>query len=282
MNVLTNIKAVRQTVNDSRRRGKTVVLVPTMGNLHAGHLALIEAAQTACDMTVASVFVNELQFGPNEDFNTYPRTLEQDLQLLQAHGVDLVFTPSAVDLYPDGLDQHSRVVVPGLKERHCGLSRPHFFDGVTTVVCKLFHIIQPDVAVFGRKDYQQLRCIQQMVRDLAFPIEILAVATQRATDGLALSSRNTYLTPVERQLAPTLYKTLQLTKQRLLSGQKHFSILEQEAASRLRAGSFKPDYYHICHAQTLAPAQQNDQELVILAAAHLGSTRLIDNCLLQV
>jgi len=257
-----------------RGRGR-IGFVPTMGNLHEGHLQLMRTARAQTDCVVASVFVNRLQFAPHEDFDSYPRTLARDCELLASAGVDLVFCPSERELYPE---PQTCLVDPGpLGTIHEGEFRPGFFRGVATVVSKLFHIVGPDLAVFGKKDYQQLQVIRHMVRQLQMPIEIVAGETARAHDGLALSSRNGYLSAQERLQAPRLYQCLQAVAQRLADGQKDLSSLEQAAQSELHAHGFRPDYVRIRRQQDLQVPTDTCQALVILAAAHLGRTRLIDN-----
>jgi pantoate--beta-alanine ligase len=255
----------------------SIAFVPTMGNLHQGHLALVKEAKRRADVVVASIFVNPLQFGANEDLDKYPRTLEQDEEKLRTEGVDILFTPNSQTIYPQGLAQHSRVSVPELSRHHCGASRPGHFDGVTTVVNILFNIIQPDMAIFGEKDFQQLAIIRKMVSDLYMPIEILAVATGRAADGLALSSRNQYLSTEQRAAAPSLYQSLQHAREQVLSGQHSHADICQEAISSLEKVGFEIDYFNISDASTLDAASINSDNLVILAAAKLGTTRLIDN-----
>ena len=274
MQVITHCTQLRQQVQTLKARGARLALVPTMGNLHAGHMALIAQAQQQADAVLCSIFVNPLQFGPNEDLATYPRSLQQDLSDLQQQGVDCVFTPSVDELYPTG--HHTRVHLGELAQRYCGARRAGHFDGVGTVVTLLFNLIQPDVALFGKKDYQQLMLIQQLTRDLQFAIEIIGVDTQRAEDGLALSSRNAYLTPQQRTCAPALYHTLCELAQRLAQPGSDAQLLEA-ARAQLQQQGFNVDYVHICNRQTLALAGAEDKALVILAAAYLGTTRLIDN-----
>ena len=278
MKMLNSISALRAEVLTIKQAGKRLAFVPTMGNLHQGHLSLVKAAKKEADVVITSIFVNPLQFGANEDFDQYPRTLTTDKQALMDYGCDLVFTPTHQLLYPNGTDNHTNVSVPGLNALHCGQSRPHFFDGVATVVTKLFNLVQPDVAIFGEKDYQQVHVIKQMVADLCLPITVVSMPTVREADGLALSSRNQYLSAEQRALAPLLYQQLLDVKNALLSGQKNFGQLSTDANAQLIALGFQPDYLSICHAQTLMPATPEDNHLVILAAAHLGETRLIDNC----
>lgn len=276
MQTLHTIKELRAAVAQHRSAGKRIALVPTMGNLHQGHLKLVETALQQADIVITSIFVNPLQFGANEDLDSYPRTLEQDQQQLQKVGCHLVFAPSVSEVYPDGQEQQTLVEVPVLSDLHCGASRPGHFRGVTTVVCKLFNMVQPDIAVFGLKDYQQVAVIRRMVADLCMPVEIFGVATVRADTGLALSSRNGYLTDDELRVAPLLQQTLQQTAAAIQSGDRGFASLEESAQAALEAAGFRRDYYRILNRHSLQPAQPGD-ELVILAAAHLGKARLIDN-----
>lgn len=273
----TEIAGLRAHINELKSQGKVIGLIPTMGNLHAGHLKLITAAKQKCDRVICSIFVNPMQFAANEDLDTYPRTLEQDKAGLLETGCDCLFYPEISEIYPLGLQTQTVVSVPELGTSHCGSSRPGHFDGVTTVVSKLFNICQPDVAFFGLKDYQQFLIIQKMVSDLLFPIELVGVETEREPDGLAISSRNNYLTQEQRQLAPALYRILQGIRAELTAGNREFRALEASGRASLSAAGLKPDYFAICNAGSLQAAQPDDLELVILAAAHLGKARLIDN-----
>lgn len=282
MKTIETISAVREQVMQWKQQGLKVGFVPTMGNLHAGHLTLVKIAQQHCDKVVVSIFVNPKQFGPNEDFDRYPRTFDADQHQLHQVKADLVFYPSVQEIYPNGTEQ-TTVQVPqyltGLLE---GASRPGHFDGVTTVVAKLFNIVQPDVAVFGQKDYQQFAVINAMVKDLAMPIEILRAPIARDKDGLALSSRNQYLTPQQREIAPKLNTVLLDIAAAIESGNHNFTALCRTASQHLiELGFDEVDYIKVCHAHTLVDAQQDDDELVILAVARLGKTRLLDNILLN-
>lgn len=277
MHTLHTIADLRSALHPYRRQGQTIALVPTMGNLHKGHITLVEQARRCADIVVASIFVNPLQFGPNEDLDSYPRTLSDDQSKLQAAGCDFLFAPSNAEIYPQGRDQQTLVEVPMLSDLYCGTTRPGHFCGVTTVVCKLFNICQPDIAIFGEKDYQQLRIIRKMVSDLCIPVDIMSVATVRAEDGLALSSRNGYLNPDERAAAPALQRALQQLNQAIGQGNHDFRQLEQDTETQLSSAGLQPDYIRIVRRSDLLPAQPGDRELVILAAAYLGSTRLIDN-----
>jgi pantoate--beta-alanine ligase len=247
-----------------------------MGNLHRGHLTLVREARTLADITVVSIFVNPLQFGPEEDFPAYPRTLERDRELLAAEGADLLFAPTAEAVYPRGQAEQTRVEVPGLSDILCGVSRPGHFTGVATVVCKLFNMVQPDVAVFGEKDFQQLRVIRRMTDDLSLPVEVRGVETVREPDGLALSSRNGYLTAAERARAPALYKTLCRARDHLEQGRAADAV-EAEGRRELASARLAPDYFSVRRAEDLAAPAPADRDLVVLAAAYLGRARLIDN-----
>ncbi|PCI46190.1 MAG: pantoate--beta-alanine ligase [Moraxellaceae bacterium] len=250
-----------------------------MGNLHAGHLSLIDAARQSCDIVVASIFVNPMQFGPNEDLDKYPRTLEQDCKKLLSHRTNILFTPTESDIYPQGRTQ-TTVCVPYITDQLCGASRPGHFDGVSTVVTKLFNIVQPDVAIFGQKDFQQLAVIQKMVRDLNLSIEIQGIATCRDEDGLAMSSRNGFLTDKERQIAPQLYQSLQQIKKSLLECEKNHDKLCHEHTKLLENQGFSVDYLEIRDAVSLSKADRKTREAVVLCAAKLGNTRLIDNLMM--
>lgn len=276
MLTLHDIAELRAHLAPQRRNGQRIALVPTMGNLHAGHLALVDAARRDADVVVATIFVNPLQFGAGEDFERYPRTLEADTQALASHGCDIVFAPSAEALYPHGLEAHTHVSVPDVSEGLCGANRPGHFNGVATVVSLLFNLVQPDAAFFGRKDYQQLTVIRKLVEDLHFPIDIVGVPTQRAEDGLALSSRNAYLSTAERQRAPSLYRTLCQVRDALQGGELPAPALREGLAS-LTADGFKPDYLELRRAWDLGPVALDTRETILLVAAHLGTTRLIDN-----
>ena len=277
MNTVSSVQHLRDAVAQARRAGQRIALVPTMGNLHAGHVSLIEQARRSADFIVASIFVNPLQFGANEDLDSYPRTLAEDQDKLAAAGCNLLFTPTVSEMYPNGMHGQTRVLVPGVSEGLCGASRPGHFEGVATVVCKLFNMVQPDLAVFGEKDYQQLAVIRTMVRDLNLPIEIQGAPIVRAADGLALSSRNGYLDAAQRAAAPALYRSLQQLAERLRAGETEHAALIAEAQRAQQAAGFRPDYLEIREAFSLRPATPADRSLVLLTAAHLGSTRLIDN-----
>jgi len=268
---------LRARIREWRARGNRIAFVPTMGNLHAGHLRLVRHARAGADRVVASIFVNPMQFGPGEDFASYPRTLEADSAALMEADVDLLFIPDIDVVYPRGPEQMTRVEVPALGNILCGASRPGHFSGVTTVVAKLFNLVQPDSAVFGEKDYQQLVIIRRMVEDLNMPVSIEAVATVREPDGLAMSSRNGYLQAGERAIAPRLYQLLCELRDRVVAGERDYAAVERATLEALARAGFEPDYVSIRRAADLAPPGHADQALRVLAAARLGMTRLIDN-----
>ena len=265
-----------QELRDWRHEAGSVAFVPTMGNLHEGHLALVREAAKRADQVVVSIFVNRLQFGQGEDFDRYPRTLEQDAAKLAGEGVAVLFAPSEQELYPNVAQQYN-VEPPNLQNELCGAFRPGHFRGVATVVAKLFNIVEPDYACFGKKDYQQLVILQGMAADLNFGVEIVPVDIGRAADGLALSSRNQYLSEAERKQAPQLYRELQAVARALENGNRDYAALEQQAAANLKQAGWQVDYVEIRHAGNLQVAHVGDSELVVLAAARLGNTRLIDN-----
>lgn len=281
MKVDATIQAVRSSLLIARKQGKSIAFVPTMGNLHDGHLALVQLAKQRADFVVCSIFVNPTQFGINEDFDRYPRTLTRDIDLLEQAGCDLVFAPEASEMYSHGKSQLTSVRVDGISSILCGASRPGHFDGVATVVCKLFSIIQPDLAVFGSKDYQQVAVIRTMVQDLCLPVTILAAPTVRDADGLALSSRNQYLTPEERQVAPLIYQQLQIISQQFSANPREMAGIIQAARDALTQQGFAVDYLSIRSTQ-LSAFQPGMTEAVVLVAAKLGNTRLIDNLSFQV
>lgn len=277
MKMLDSIDSLRAEIAHWRQAGERIAFVPTMGNLHQGHLRLVEVAKQQADRVIVSIFVNPMQFGANEDLDNYPRTLTADCDALRQLKTDAVFTPTPDIIYPRGLAQQTFVEVPELGDHHCGASRPGHFRGVATIVCKLFNLVQPDIACFGQKDYQQLAIIRQMIEDLSFPITIIGVPTERATDGLALSSRNGYLTAEQRAIAPALHQVLQQVAVQILQSSTDFRQLEAEAKVQLTAAGFRPDYLNISDRETLQPADSRQQPLVVLAAAWLGNTKLLDN-----
>jgi pantoate--beta-alanine ligase len=274
----TALKASLQSeLRAARAAGKRIGFVPTMGNLHEGHIELVRRARSVCDIVVVSIFVNPMQFGPSEDLDAYPRTLSADKRKLFAEGVHHLYTPDVEDIYPEGMERQTRVSVPDLSDTLCGSSRPGHFDGVSTVVTKLFNIVQPDAAFFGEKDFQQLSIIRKLTEDLCMPIRIHGVPTVRDQDGLALSSRNGYLTPEQRAIAPVLHETLASCREAIACGFDNFLQLESHARMRLLQAGFEPDYFAIRDARTLRPVTEDTEEVAILAAAKLGGTRLIDN-----
>ena len=277
MRTVHTVDDVRRQVSAWRQAGERVALAPTMGNLHQGHIALVERARTLAGRTVASIFVNPMQFGANEDFASYPRTLAEDSRKLEQAGLDLLFAPSAAEVYPHGMDGMTRVEVPGLSHILCGAFRPELFGGVATVVTKLFNMVQPDIAVFGEKDWQQLAVIRRMAADLNQPVEIVGVPTVREHDGLAMSSRNSYLTASERVTAPALYQTLCAAAERLRAGERNYQAIENDALAALGQAGFRPDYFQVRRADDLLAPAAGDAWLVILTAAWLGRARLIDN-----
>ncbi|MCM2973599.1 pantoate--beta-alanine ligase [Larsenimonas suaedae] len=271
-----DIDNLQQTLTRARLEQKRIALVPTMGNLHQGHLDLVKAARDEADLVVTSIFVNPLQFGPSEDFDRYPRTLDSDCLKLMEAGCDVVFAPSVDTLYPNGQSGLTTVHVPGVSEGLCGARRPGHFDGVATVVSLLFHIVGPDVACFGEKDYQQLAVIRKMVHDLHLPIVIKGVPIAREPDGLALSSRNQYLTPEQREKAPRLADTLKAIKERLENGRPTSETITWGLQQLTELG-FRPDYLELRDAATLSPLSETTRSAIVLVAAHLGETRLLDN-----
>ncbi len=277
METANRIHTVRERVSAWRGEGHVVGFVPTMGNLHKGHLSLVELALERAARVVVSVFVNPLQFGAGEDFSRYPRTLEHDRELLARAGAHLLFAPTAFEIYPLGVERTAVVDVPELGSILEGQVRPTHFAGVATVVAKLLNIVQPDVAVFGEKDFQQLTIIQRMVRDLSMPVEIIPGPIVRDHDGLALSSRNQYLSPAERSRAPRLHAALRTAKKRIQDGERRFNDVEAEGMRQLAHDGLEPDYFSVRRTSDLLPPREGDRELVILAAARLGRTRLIDN-----
>ncbi|HXH03732.1 MAG TPA: pantoate--beta-alanine ligase [Candidatus Competibacteraceae bacterium] len=281
MNTVHTIAELRHQVAAWRQQGERIAFVPTMGNLHLGHLDLVRNAQKLARRVVVSIFVNPTQFGPKEDFNAYPRTLAEDQVKLVALGTDLLFAPTVEEVYPRGVAATTLVKVPGLSDILCGEFRPGHFAGVAQIVCKLFNMVQPDVAVFGEKDRQQLLVIKRMAEDLDLPIEIVGVPTIRDPDGLAMSSRNAYLTPEERHRAATLYQVLCRAKERIEQGEREFAAIEQTALAVLAAAGFRPDYFRVVRAEDYGDPGPVDRHLVVAAAAWLGRARLIDNLLVE-
>jgi pantoate--beta-alanine ligase len=281
MRTVETVAELRASVASFRRRGDRVGLVPTMGNLHEGHLSLIDAARDhGARAVVVSIFVNPLQFGPKEDYDAYPRTPEEDRELLAEKGVALVFAPTVEEVYPGGQAAATRVEVPGLSSILCGQFRPGHFVGVATVVTKLLNMVQPDLAVFGEKDYQQLVVIRRVAEDLCLPVEIVGSPTVREKDGLAMSSRNRFLSADERARAPKLYQALREAAAAVAAGQP-FCAVEERGMAELEAAGFRPEYFAVRDARTLAPPAQDGGARIVLAAAWLGRTRLIDNLLVD-
>ena len=283
MKSIDTVAELRASVAGWKAAGERVALVPTMGNLHAGHLQLVEKARTVADRVVVSIFVNPMQFsdasGGGGDFEHYPRTFVEDRKKLSDLEAcpDALFAPSLDEVYPNGLEQETRVEVPKISDILCGEFRPGHFVGVATVVAKLFNMALPDVAIFGEKDFQQLLVIRRFVIDLCFPVEIIGVPTLREKSGLAMSSRNQYLSTEERERAAVLYQTLQQAQQQIAAGGKDFASIQAQASASLSEAGFRPEYFEVRRAQDLQPAKETDNELVILVAAWLGEARLIDN-----
>lgn len=277
MKTVHTISELRTLVNEQKLAGKRVGFVPTMGNLHEGHLSLIDRSKEASEYVVASIFVNPMQFGANEDLDAYPRTLARDTELLSSRGCDLLFAPNVGEIYPNGTEDETKVEVPALGDFHCGASRPGHFIGVATVVTKLFNMVQPDVAVFGEKDFQQLAVIRKMTLDLCLPIQIIGVPTSREESGLARSSRNGYLSEEEKAQATTLYRVISDCKADLENTDITLQDAQAKAVNELQSKGFKIDYCNFANPVTLKPSQESDKELVILVAAWLGTPRLIDN-----
>jgi pantoate--beta-alanine ligase len=276
-----DIATLREIVGSWRQVGDATALVPTMGNLHQGHMSLVQLAGECAERVIVSVYVNPTQFGPNEDFDNYPRTLENDRRRLSRAGVDIMFVPDSEQMYPFGEEHMTRVSVPGLSRILCGNERPEHFDGVTSVVARLFNITQPDVAVFGQKDYQQLVIIRRMAADLHMPVRIVAAPTFRNKDGLALSSRNRYLSEDQRTMAPVLHAAISACRDRLLAGDRDFEKLEKQGAAALADAGMRPEYVAIRKARDLSMPEPDSDYLVVLAAARLGPARLIDNVLVE-
>ncbi|CCN72454.1 pantoate--beta-alanine ligase [Vibrio nigripulchritudo] len=281
MQTFTDIASLRDQIKQCKREGRRIAFVPTMGNLHEGHLTLARKAREHADVVVVSIFVNPMQFERTDDLNNYPRTLEDDLAKLNGEAVEFVFTPTPEMMYPEGLDKQTYVEVPGLSLMLEGASRPGHFKGVSTIVTKLFNIVQPDVACFGEKDFQQLAIIRQMVVDLAMDIEIIGVPTVREMDGLAMSSRNTLLTIDERQRAPVVARTMRWISSQIRGGRDDYSSIIEDANDQLRAADLQPDEIFIRDANTLQPISSESTQAVILIAAFLGKARLIDNQVLE-
>ncbi|WP_421132680.1 pantoate--beta-alanine ligase [Alteromonas sp. A079] len=282
MNVITDIPSLRACITAWKRNAETVGFVPTMGNLHEGHLQLVKHAKANNHRVIVSIFVNPMQFGANEDLDAYPRTIEEDKAKLIAEGADAVFLPSVSDMYPAGLNAQTYVEVPGISDLLCGASRPGHFRGVATVVTKLFNMVQPNDAFFGEKDFQQLCVIRTMTRDLSMPITIHGIATQRESSGLAMSSRNGYLSDEQKATASIIYREMKATEQQIVSGERDYQMLASMLQDKLISVGFKKDYVHIVNTTTFMPASTEDTDIVILIAAFMGTTRLIDNLQIRI
>ena len=281
MLIIETLPLLRQQIRRLRMEGKRVALVPTMGNLHVGHMKLVDEAKARADVVVVSIFVNPMQFDRPEDLARYPRTLQEDCEKLNKRKVDLVFAPSVKEIYPNGTETHTYVDVPGLSTMLEGASRPGHFRGVSTIVSKLFNLVQPDIACFGEKDFQQLALIRKMVADMGFDIEIVGVPIMRAKDGLALSSRNGYLTAEQRKIAPGLYKVLSSIADKLQAGERDLDEIIAIAGQELNEKGFRADDIQIRDADTLLEVSENSKRAVILVAAWLGDARLIDNKIVE-
>lgn len=277
MQIFHTIQGLRESLIQARQKGLRIGFVPTMGNLHQAHIELIKRAQQTSDIVVCSIFVNGLQFGLNEDWDKYPRTFDADCAKLRGAGCDMLFHPDDNEMYPNGLDSQTRVICSTMTDVLCGASRPGHFEGVTTVVTKLFNIVQPDEAVFGIKDYQQLAVIRRMVEDLCVPIEIIEAEIHREPDGLAMSSRNGYITAEERPKANQLHASLNWIAGQIKSGKRDFLALEAEAKQQIEAAGFKTDYITVCNSKTLEMAAVDDKQITVLGAMFTESARLIDN-----
>ena len=279
MQVLENVSGLSDALQSWRDSGERIALVPTMGNLHDGHLSLIRRAQQDADKVVSSIYVNPLQFDRPDDLTHYPRTLQRDLELLEAEGVDLVFTPTDTDIYPDGIEMSTKVDVPRISTILCGAHRAGHFVGVATVVCKLFNMVLPDIAVFGEKDFQQLLLIKRMAEDLNFTIDIIGATTQREPSGLAMSSRNNYLSEDERAQAAIVYKSLSVIAEKIKQGDRYYPGLEKEGRAIIKKAGLTPDYFSVLRKSDLQMPSSTEasDELVVLTAALLGKARLIDN-----
>ena len=277
MKIFHSVNALREDLSKDRLKGSRIGFVPTMGNLHDGHLALLEQARQTNDIVVCSIFVNALQFSLNEDWDKYPRTYQSDCEKLRDAGCDYLFHPDDIEMYPNGLDTQSRVICPTMTDVLCGASRPGHFEGVTTVVSKLFNIVQPDEAIFGIKDYQQLAVIRRMVEDLCLPIQVTSAPIHRETDGLAMSSRNRYITDNERPKVIVLKNSLDWVAAQIATGNRHFSDLEALATEQIEQAGFKVDYITCSNSKTLDLAADDDSEITILGAIFTESARLIDN-----
>jgi pantoate--beta-alanine ligase len=281
MDVFHHIKSLRQALQQARSQGKRIGFVPTMGNLHQAHIELVKIAQSQADFVVASIFVNRLQFGLNEDWDRYPRTLDVDSEKLRAVNCHALFCPDETEMYPNGMDEQAKVILPAMSDVLCGASRPGHFTGVTTVVSKLFNIVQPDIAVFGLKDYQQLAIIRRMSEDLCFPILLIPGPIVREADGLAMSSRNSFITADERPRVTVLHQSLTEMAAAIKAGERDFQQLEAQARSKIETAGFRVDYVNVCESKSLQPAACDDTSLRLLGAMYTQGARLIDNLALE-
>lgn len=277
MKTFHTVAELRTALKIERLKDKSIVFVPTMGNLHDGHMSLMRKAKEEGEIIVSSIFVNPMQFSDQSDLERYPKTLEEDKRVLEANGCNYLFAPDALEMYPDGKRSQTQIEVVGISDILCGASRPGHFVGVSTVVTKLFNIVQPDCAIFGNKDFQQLKVIQDMVRDLSSNVRIIGVDTARNEDGLAMSSRNGYLTEEERRIAPTIYQTLLWAKEALIENRASHEDICEQAQQKLEAAGFRRDYFEIRAQENLQTPSEEEKRLVILTAAYLGKARLIDN-----
>ena len=277
MDTLFDLVSLRQVIAQWKKEGRKIAFVPTMGNLHAGHLSLLKHARSLGDRTIMSIFVNPIQFGESEDYQSYPDTHEQDSETLKENSLDVLFAPDLKEIYPGGMDVDTRLTVPGLSSILCGEFRPDHFSGVATVVTKLLINIEPDYALFGEKDYQQLLIIRRTVEDLCFPVEVIGMPVVREKDGLAMSSRNSYLNDEQREIAPLIYQTLTSAAELLSKNLADISAIESEGLKQLESVGFRPEYFSIRRSSDLMPAGSDDKEVSILTAVWLGSARLIDN-----
>ena len=277
MHIFKTIIDIVPALDEYRLQGKKIGFVPTMGNLHDGHIELVKLARKTNDVVVCSIFVNNLQFGLNEDWDKYPRTLEKDCEKLKSVSCEVLFHPDENQMYPNGLDSQTRVICPSMTDILCGASRPEHFEGVTTVVSKLLNIIQPNELILGRKDFQQMAILRRMIEDLCFPVNIIEANIYREADGLAMSSRNSFLTVAEKCKASQLYESLNWVVQMIRSGNKDFNFLQKEASKQINRAGFRTDYISVCNSKTLEMAAVDDIDITVLGAMYSSSARLIDN-----
>ncbi|MBT7437905.1 MAG: pantoate--beta-alanine ligase [Cellvibrionales bacterium] len=277
MHIFKTIIDIVPALDEYRLQGKKIGFVPTMGNLHDGHIELVKLARKTNDVVVCSIFVNNLQFGLNQDWDKYPRTLEKDCEKLKSVSCEVLFHPDENQMYPNGLDSQTRVICPSMTDILCGASRPGHFEGVTTVVSKLLNIIQPNELILGRKDFQQMAILRRMIEDLCFPVNIIEANIYREADGLAMSSRNSFLTVAEKCKASQLYESLNWVVQMIRSGNKDFNFLQKEASKQINRAGFRTDYISVCNSKTLEMAAVDDIDITVLGAMYSSSARLIDN-----